>query len=62
MKPRKAAVRSRAKPAAARALRAVPALSAEESAFLDGITTSGNFTLEKVLERHQGLKVEKTKS
>lgn len=45
--------RSRATPA--RATRAVPALSAEEVAFLDGISTSGNFTLEKVLKRHEGV-------
>ena len=32
--------------------RPVPVLTADEEAFLDGISTSGNFTLEKVLGCH----------
>lgn len=41
---------SRAK--SARATRPVPVLTNDESAFLTAITESGNFTLEKVLRRH----------
>jgi hypothetical protein len=36
-----------------RVKRAVPVLTAKEESFLDGISSSGNFTLEKALKRHE---------
>jgi hypothetical protein len=51
---RRSVVRRKAMPVAkgARAQRTVPSLSADEESFLSGISSSGNFTIEKVLKRH----------
>jgi hypothetical protein len=48
---RRSVVRRKAMPVAkaTRAQRAVPALSGEEESFLSGISSSDNFTIEKVL-------------
>jgi hypothetical protein len=53
---RRLAMRRKATPMAktSRAKRTVPNLSAEEESFLSAISSSGNFTVEKTLERYSG--------